>query len=70
MSCGSHQARNTAASIAWQTERTPARSAATCAIASAAKRRSSTQVSSPNTTASSRCSTGASPTTPCHQPST
>ena len=70
MSCGSHQARNTAASIAWQAERTHGRSGAVSAIASAANRRSSTQVISPNATASSRCNTGALPTTPCHQPRT
>jgi hypothetical protein len=70
MSCGSHHARNTAASITWQAERTRGRSGAASAMASAANRRSSAQVISPNATASSRCNTGALPTTPCHQPRT
>jgi hypothetical protein len=66
MSCGSHHARNVAASTALQATRTPGRSGATSAIASAVNRRNTTQVSRPNPTASSRCSTGASPTTRCH----
>ena len=40
MSCGSHHARNVAARIAWHAERTPGRSTAMSAIASAVKRRS------------------------------